>query len=96
MSLGGPPQHLPFDKEKGIAKPRKRRNNYVLRVPPRPFPSIPVLHMPSLSSLASPIGLHTPTFIPVLHMPSSSSSYPPRGLVTLLLSWHYIYHHHLP
>ena len=81
MSSTSPPRYPQVDKGKGIAKPRKRRNNYVLNIPPRPLPSIPALYMPSSSSLARPTGLHTPTSIPTLHLSSSSFMAPPIGSV---------------
>ena len=82
MSSGDPPRPPPVDKGKGIAKTRKRRNNYVLRIPVRPITPTPGLHMPSLSSPPPPIGLHNPTSVPAIHMPSSSSQPPPIGLHT--------------
>ena len=82
MSSGDPLRPPPVDKGKGIAKTRKRRNNYELRIPVRPITPTPGLHMPSLSSLPPPTGLHNPTSIPAIHMPSSSSQPPPTGLHT--------------
>jgi len=82
MSSGDPPRPPPVDKGKGIAKTRKRRNNYVLRIPVRPITPTPGLHMPSLSSPPPPTGLHNPTSIPAIHMSSSSSQPPPIGLHT--------------
>jgi len=68
MSSGDPPRPPSVDKEKGIEKPRKRRNNYVFRIPLKPITLTLGLHMPSLSSLSPPTGLHNPTSIPVIHM----------------------------
>jgi len=83
MSSGDPPRPPPIDKGKSISKQRKRRNNYVLRIPVRPITPTLGLHMPSLSSPPPPTGLHNPTSIPAIHMPSSSSQPPPTGLYTL-------------
>jgi len=82
MSSGDPLRPPPVDKGKGIAKTRKRRNNYELRIPVRPITPTPGLHMPSLSSPPPPTGLHNPTSIPMIHMSSSSSQPPPTGLHT--------------
>jgi len=82
MSSGDPPRPPPVDKGQGIAKTRKRRNNYVLRIPVRPITPTPGLHMPSLSSPPPPTGLHNPTSIPAIHMSFSSSQPPPTGLHT--------------
>jgi len=76
MSSRDPPRPPPVDKGKSIAKQRKRRNNYVLRIPLRPITPTLGLHMPSLSSPSPPTGLHNPTSIPTINM-SSSSSQPP-------------------
>jgi len=86
MSSGDPPRPPPVDKGKGIAKTRKRRNNYMLRIPLRPITPTPGLHMPSLSSPPPPTGLHNPTSISASHMPSSFSQPPPIGLHTLVVA----------
>ena len=83
MSSGFPPRPPPIDKGKSISKQRKRRNNYVFRIPVRPITLTPGLHMPSLSSPPPPTGLHNPTFIPAIHMLSLSSQPPPTRLHTL-------------
>jgi len=83
MSLEDPPRPPLIDKGKGIAKQRKRQNNYVLRIPVRPITPTPGLHMPSLSSPPPPTRLHNPISIPMIHMSSSSSQPPPTGLHTL-------------
>jgi len=80
MSSGDPPWPPPADKGKGIAKTRKRRNSYVLRIPLRPITPTSGLHMPSLSSPPPPTGLHNLTSISAIHMPSSYSQPPPIGL----------------
>jgi len=82
MSSKDPPRPPPVDKGKGIAKTRKRRNNYVLRISLRPITPTPGLHMPSLSSPPPPTGLHNLTSILAIHMSSSSSQPPPIGLHT--------------
>jgi len=71
-----------IDKGKGIVKPRKRRHNYVLRIPLRPTTSMSALHMSSLSFPTPPTGLHNPTSIPAIHMSSSSFQPPPTELHT--------------
>ena len=84
MSSRDPPRPLPLpliDKGKGIAKPRKRRNNYVLQIPLKPITPTPSVHMPSLSSLAPTTRLHNPTSISTIHMSSSSSQPPPTRLL---------------
>jgi len=86
MSSGDPPRPPLVDKGKGIAKTRKRRNNYVLRIPVKPITPTPGLHIPSLSSPPPPTGLHNPTSIPTIHMSSSSSQPPPTGLHTLVVA----------
>ena len=86
MSSGDPPRPPLVDKGKGIAKTRKRRNNYVLQIPLRPITPTPGLHMPSLSSLAPPTRLHNPTSILVIHVSFSSSQPPPTGLHTPIVA----------
>jgi len=98
MSSGDPPRPPLVDMGKGIAKPRKRRNNYVLQIPLRPITPTPSLHMPSLSSLTPPIGLHNPTSILTIHMSSSSSQPPPIGLHTPIVAPkpHFVPPSHIP
>jgi len=86
MSLGDPPRPPSVDKGKGITKPRKRRNNYVLRIPLRHITPTSGLHMSSLSTLAPPTGLHNPTSILMIHMSSSSSQPPPTWLNTPIVA----------
>ena len=71
MASGDPPGHPPADRGKGIEKPKKRRQRYVLRIVPPPPASVP--RPPS--SVPPPTGLITHP-----HVPSSSSQPPPTGL----------------
>ncbi|QCD96725.1 hypothetical protein DEO72_LG6g1434 [Vigna unguiculata] len=86
MSSGGPPRPPPVDKGKGIAKTRKRHNNYVLQIPLKPITPTPGLYMPSLSFPPPPTGLHNLTSIPTIHMSSSSSQPPPTRLHTSVVA----------